>query len=102
MLNIGLERFAQMNKTLLESERKTYIQSFEDLCSQVSEGRTVYFTTDKMYGTIESNGDAKVTITVATEKEVDRIEGTTLKLQNVYFYLKKTLFLLSEQPNRTC
>ncbi len=95
MLNIGLERFAQVNKTVVESENKTYIQSFEDLCSQIREGKTVYFSTEELYGTIERNGEARITITVATEKEVDRIEGTTLKLQNVYFYLKKTLFLFN-------
>ncbi|WP_349409791.1 hypothetical protein [Pseudalkalibacillus sp. SCS-8] len=94
MLNIGFDRFAEIDQNIFESQNKTYIQSFEDLCTCVNDGKTVYFTTDDIYGTIEMNEEAKFLITVASEKEVDRIEGTKLKLQNVYFYLKKGMFLV--------
>jgi hypothetical protein len=94
MLNIGFDGLAQLDRKLLDSQNKTYIQSFEDLCTCVNKGKTVYFTTDDVYGTIQMNEEARFLITVASEKEVDKIEGSKLKLQNVYFYLKKAMFLL--------
>ncbi|MCF6136374.1 hypothetical protein [Pseudalkalibacillus berkeleyi] len=93
-MNIGFDRFAQIDRQTLDRQNKTYIQSFEDLCTFVDKGETVYFSTEDVYGTIVRKEEANFLITVASDKNVDRIEGSKLKLQNVYFYLKKAMFLL--------
>lgn len=95
---LGVEQLANLHSENFKF-RKTYIQSFEDLCAFVNNGETVYFQTNEVCGSIELKHKAQVLITVASEEEVDYLEGTLRKLQNIYFYLRSKLFLLTDHAN---